>query len=106
MAPLLACGLPSVSSGGQTLAQLTGYGIAGLSQFASGVRVHFIDNLDPATYAALLAKLPHLAAWSAARREKAARYTEAFAGHHAERDAAAYRKSSPVGGLFRRRARL
>ena len=29
----------------------------------------------------LLAKLPHLAEWSAARARNAARYTEAFAGH-------------------------
>lgn len=55
---VLVLGTGGSSLGGQTLAQLTGYGIAGLSQFASGVRVHFIDNLDPATYAALLAKLP------------------------------------------------
>lgn len=55
---VLVLGTGGSSLGGQTLAQLTGYGIAGLSQFTSGVRVHFIDNLDPATYAALLAKLP------------------------------------------------
>lgn len=55
---VLVLGTGGSSLGGQTLAQLTGYGIPGLSQFTSGPRVHFIDNLDPATYAALLARLP------------------------------------------------
>ena len=55
---VLVLGTGGSSLGGQTLAQLAGYGIAGLSQFTAGPRVHFIDNLDPATYAALLAKLP------------------------------------------------
>lgn len=55
---ILVLGTGGSSLGGQTLAQLTGYGIAGLSQFAPGPRLHFIDNLDPATYEALLARLP------------------------------------------------
>jgi glucose-6-phosphate isomerase len=46
------------SLGGQTLAQLTGYGTAGLSAFLPEPRVHFIDNLDPLTFAALLKTLP------------------------------------------------
>lgn len=45
--------------------------------------VGFNSRLDTLQAAVLLAKLPHLASWSAARREKAARYTEAFAGHPA-----------------------
>jgi dTDP-4-amino-4,6-dideoxygalactose transaminase len=45
--------------------------------------VGFNSRLDTLQAAVLLAKLPHLAAWSAARREKAARYTEAFAGQPA-----------------------
>jgi dTDP-4-amino-4,6-dideoxygalactose transaminase len=47
--------------------------------------VGFNSRLDTLQAAVLLAKLPHLAAWSAARRAHAARYTEAFAGHPAVR---------------------
>ncbi|MGH7594671.1 MAG: DegT/DnrJ/EryC1/StrS family aminotransferase [Gemmatimonadales bacterium] len=39
------------------------------------------SRLDTLQAAVLLAKLPHLAAWSAGRRARAARYTEAFAGY-------------------------
>ncbi len=45
--------------------------------------VGFNSRLDTVQAAVLLAKLPHLASWSAARREKAARYSEAFAGNPA-----------------------
>ncbi|MGH7582845.1 MAG: DegT/DnrJ/EryC1/StrS family aminotransferase [Gemmatimonadales bacterium] len=38
------------------------------------------SRLDTLQAAILLAKLPHLAAWSAARRERAGRYTVAFKG--------------------------
>ncbi len=55
---ILVLGTGGSSLGGQTLAQLADYGIAGLSRFAPEPRVHFIDNLDPQTFAALLAKLP------------------------------------------------
>ncbi len=46
------------SLGGQTLAQLAGYRVPGVGDFPAGPRVHFIDNLDPHSYAALLTKLP------------------------------------------------
>jgi dTDP-4-amino-4,6-dideoxygalactose transaminase len=45
--------------------------------------VGFNSRLDTLQAAVLLAKLPHLAGWSAARARHAARYTEAFAAHPA-----------------------
>jgi glucose-6-phosphate isomerase len=45
------------SLGGQALAQLADYAVPGLGRFAEP-RVHFLDNLDPLTYGALLEKLP------------------------------------------------
>jgi dTDP-4-amino-4,6-dideoxygalactose transaminase len=45
--------------------------------------VGFNSRLDTVHAAVLLAKLPHLAEWSAARARHAARYTEAFTGHPA-----------------------
>jgi dTDP-4-amino-4,6-dideoxygalactose transaminase len=47
--------------------------------------VGYNSRLDTLQAAVLLAKLPHLAAWSAARRARAERYTAAFAGHPAVR---------------------
>lgn len=41
------------------------------------------SRLDTLQAAVLLAKLPHLAGWSQARRDRAARYSAAFAGHAA-----------------------
>ena len=45
--------------------------------------VGFNSRLDTLHAAVLLAKLPHLADWSAARARHAARYSQAFAGHPA-----------------------
>lgn len=46
------------SLGGQALAQLADYGVAGLDVLRSKARLHFLDNLDPFTLERLLAKLP------------------------------------------------
>ena len=46
------------SLGGQALAQLADYGVPGLGRFAPEPRVHFLDNLDPETFAAILKRLP------------------------------------------------
>jgi len=43
--------------------------------------VGYNSRLDTLQAAVLLAKLPHLQNWSAARAERARRYTEAFTGH-------------------------
>src|SRR5215831_12208405 len=51
-------GVGGSSLGGQTLAQLVGHGVPGLGLFRDGPRLHFMDNLDADTYAALLQKLP------------------------------------------------
>src|SRR5262245_35502029 len=40
-------GIGGSSLGGQTLAQLADYGVAGLSALRTSPRLHFIDNLDP-----------------------------------------------------------
>ena len=45
--------------------------------------VGFNSRLDTLQAAVLLAKLPHLASWSAARAANAERYTRAFTGHPA-----------------------
>jgi glucose-6-phosphate isomerase len=46
------------SLGGQTLAQLAGHGVPGIGLLRAGVRVHFMDNLDPQTFGGLLEQLP------------------------------------------------
>jgi glucose-6-phosphate isomerase len=46
------------SLGGQTLAQLADYAVPGLGALRAAPRMHFMDNLDPHTFAGLLAKLP------------------------------------------------
>ena len=46
------------SLGGQTLAQLAFYAVPGVGALRNPPRLHFIDNLDPVSFAALLATLP------------------------------------------------
>jgi glucose-6-phosphate isomerase len=46
------------SLGGQTLAQLAGYAVPGLGALRQGPRIHFMDNLDPLSFQALLDRLP------------------------------------------------
>jgi glucose-6-phosphate isomerase len=47
------------SLGGQTLAQLAGYGVPGVGALRAPPRIHFMDNLDPLSFGEMLAKLPH-----------------------------------------------
>src|SRR5438128_1508301 len=46
------------SLGGQTLSQLAGYGVPASTPAQGKPRLHFIDNLDPQTFAGLLRTLP------------------------------------------------
>jgi glucose-6-phosphate isomerase len=46
------------SLGGQTLAQLAGHAVAGLGLLREAPRLHFLDNLDPDSFAGVLARLP------------------------------------------------
>jgi glucose-6-phosphate isomerase len=46
------------SLGGQTLSQLAGYAVPGVGALRVGPRIHFMDNLDPLSFALLLARLP------------------------------------------------
>ncbi len=46
------------SLGGQTLAQLAGHAVPGVGALRDPPRIHFMDNLDPDSYGALLARLP------------------------------------------------
>ena len=46
------------SLGGQTLVQLAGHAIAGLGLLREAPRLHFLDNLDPDSFAGVLARLP------------------------------------------------
>src|SRR5260221_9073053 len=46
------------SLGGQTLAQLAGYAVPGVGALRDPPRIHFMDNLDPESYRALLQRLP------------------------------------------------
>jgi glucose-6-phosphate isomerase len=45
------------SLGGQALAQLADHAVPGLGLLRDGPRLHFMDNLDPGTYGALLTRL-------------------------------------------------
>jgi glucose-6-phosphate isomerase len=55
---IVLLGTGGSSLGGQTLAQLAGHAVPGLGLLRAGVRLHFMDNLDPDTYGSLLGKLP------------------------------------------------
>src|SRR5437667_1817553 len=55
---IVVLGVGGSSLGGQTLAQLAGIAVRGVEAFLPGPRMHFMDNLDPATYGALLEHLP------------------------------------------------
>ncbi len=55
---IVILGTGGSSLGGQTLAQLAGHGVPGLGVLRDGPRLHFMDNLDPDTHGALLARLP------------------------------------------------
>jgi glucose-6-phosphate isomerase len=46
------------SLGGQTLAQLAGHAVPGVGALRDPPRLHFMDNLDPDSFAALLQRLP------------------------------------------------
>ena len=46
------------SLGGQTLAQLAGHAVPGVDALRDGPRLHFMDNLDPDSFALLLARAP------------------------------------------------
>jgi len=55
---IVVFGTGGSSLGGQTLAQLASYAVPGAGQLRKGVRLHFIDNLDPQTFTELLSGLP------------------------------------------------
>jgi glucose-6-phosphate isomerase len=55
---IVILGTGGSSLGGQTLAQLADYHVPGVGSLREGARIHFIDNLDPHSYQAMLAKLP------------------------------------------------
>ncbi|MGA7972564.1 MAG: glucose-6-phosphate isomerase, partial [Pseudolabrys sp.] len=55
---IVILGTGGSSLGGQTLAQLADYRVPGMGNLREGARIHFIDNLDPHSYQAMLDKLP------------------------------------------------
>ena len=55
---IVILGTGGSSLGGQTLAQLADYAVEGAGALRNGARLHFMDNLDPDSYAELLARLP------------------------------------------------
>ena len=59
---IVILGTGGSSLGGQTLAQLAGYAVAGIGALGVPPRLHFIDNLDADSFAKLLARLPHATA--------------------------------------------
>ena len=59
---IVILGTGGSSLGGQTLAQLAGFAVAGIGALGVPPRLHFIDNLDADSFAKLLARLPHATA--------------------------------------------
>jgi glucose-6-phosphate isomerase len=55
---VVVLGTGGSSLGGQALAQLADYAVPGLGRFAERPHLHFLDNLDPATFERLLERLP------------------------------------------------
>ncbi len=55
---IVVLGTGGSSLGGQTLAQLAGHAVPGVGALRSGPRLHFMDNLDPESFATLLERLP------------------------------------------------
>src|SRR5438876_11071290 len=51
---IVLLGTGGSSLGGQTLAQLAGHAVPGLGVLRAPPRLHFMDNLDPDTYGAVL----------------------------------------------------
>jgi glucose-6-phosphate isomerase len=56
---IVLLGTGGSSLGGQTLSQLAWHGVPGVGALREAPRLHFMDNIDPRTYAELLEKLPH-----------------------------------------------
>jgi glucose-6-phosphate isomerase len=55
---IVLLGTGGSSLGGQTLAQLAGHMVPGVGSLRAGPRLHFMDNLDPDSFASLLKHLP------------------------------------------------
>ena len=55
---IVLLGTGGSSLGGQTLAQLAGHAVPGVGLLRDPPRMHFMDNLDPDSFATLLARLP------------------------------------------------
>jgi glucose-6-phosphate isomerase len=55
---IVILGTGGSSLGGQTLCQLADYAVEGAGALRNGPRLHFLDNLDPDSTTALLARLP------------------------------------------------
>jgi len=55
---IVILGTGGSSLGGQTLAQLAGHAVPGVGLLRAPPRMHFIDNLDPFSMEAMLARLP------------------------------------------------
>ncbi|HET9715485.1 MAG TPA: glucose-6-phosphate isomerase [Pseudolabrys sp.] len=56
---IVVLGTGGSSLGGQTLAQLSGYGVPAIGELRPPPHLHFMDNLDPESFNSLLARLPH-----------------------------------------------